>query len=159
MREQVTLERARQRLAYDPLTGLLTWATSPGGRVRVGRKAGYIGTNGYVVIRVDGLNYHAHRLGWLLHYGAWPLQELDHINGIRDDNRIANLRDVGRSQNMSNRKGPDRDTATGVLGVYKHRDRYVAQRRINGVHRYLGTFDTAQEAGAAYQAAGPQVTT
>lgn len=158
MREQVTLERARERLAYDPATGIIKWATSPGGRVRVGQPAGYIGTNGYVVIRVDGLNYHAHRLGWLLHYGAWPEKEVDHINGGRTDNRIANLRDVDRFGNMSNRKGPDRDTTTGVLGVYKHRDRYVAQRKVNGVHRYLGTFDTAQEAGIAYQSAGPQVT-
>lgn len=157
MREQVTFERAKERLAYNPETGVLVWASSPGGRVQVGRPAGYIGTNGYVVIRLDGLNYHAHRLAWLLHYGCWPQQEIDHINGIRNDNRISNLRDVDRSTNMSNRKGPDRDTQTGVLGVYKHRERFVAQRRINGIQRYLGTFGTAEEAGAAYRAAGQEV--
>ena len=158
MREQVTLDRARERLSYDPQSGVLTWATSPSRRIRVGQTAGYSGTNGYVVVRLDGLNYHAHRLGWFLHHGVWPQKELDHINGVRHDNRLANLRDVDRSTNMSNRKGPDRDTKTGVLGVYQHRNRYVAQRRVNGVHRYLGTFNTADEAGMAYLAADPQVT-
>ena len=153
MREQETLERVRERLAYDPDSGLLTWASRPSRKIRIGQHAGRIGTNGYVVIRLDGLNYHANRLGWLLHHGVWPAMEIDHINGERADNRIANLRDVDRSTNMSNRKGADRDAMTGVLGVYKHRQRFVAQRRIHGVHRYLGTFDTAAAAGEAYKAA------
>lgn len=153
MREQATLERVRERLAYDPDSGLLTWASRPSRKIRIGQQAGRIGTNGYVVIRLDGLNYHAHRLAWLLHHGVWPAMEIDHINGERADNRIANLRDVDRSTNMSNRKGADRDARTGVLGVYKHRQRFVAQRRIHGVHRYLGTFDTAAAAGEAYKAA------
>lgn len=95
----------------------------------------------------------AHRVAWLLHFGFWPDQELDHINGIKDDNRISNLREVTHAENMQNRTKAMRSSSTGVLGVKPFRNGYIARIQRFGKRQHLGVFKTIEEASSAYRAA------
>ena len=89
-----------------------------------------------------------------MHHGAWPKKGIDHINGITDDNRISNLRDVSQSDNMRNMTTPCRNTS-GRIGVYWFaRDcKWQAQIRADGKTKHLGYFDDINDAIAARKAA------
>jgi hypothetical protein len=106
-------------------------------------------------ISLDNIYYRAHRLAWLYVHDVWPDDQIDHINGCRDDNRIANLREVTNAQNMQNLHRPHSRNTSGYLGVHfvRERNRWGAQIRDNGRKRNLGHFATAEEASAAYLAA------
>ena len=91
-------ERLREILDYDPSSGVFRWKKSRY-RNRIGAKAGYHNPNGYRAIQISGIACLAHRLAWLYHHGRWPAQALDHLNGIRDDNRIENLEEVSIREN------------------------------------------------------------
>jgi protein involved in sex pheromone biosynthesis len=89
----------------------------------------------------------------------WPKEEIDHINMAKDDNRIANLREANRSQNMSNIAKPIHNTV-GLKGVTRHKaypGKFMAQIVVNKKNKYLGIFDTVEEAHAAYAAASQQL--
>lgn len=131
------------RLCYNPETGVFVFAAGS----RIGETAGYIKTDGYRLIWVDGKYRYAHRLAWLACHGTEPSGEIDHINGLRDDNRIANLRVVTRSQNMMN--------ADIGIGCHWHsrQRRWQALIRAEGKRLFLGTFATKEEAKAAYELA------
>jgi hypothetical protein len=86
----------------------------------------------------------AHRVAWAIHYGTWPLSQIDHINGDPSDNRISNLRDVSQTINAQNMP-LRRDNSTGVTGVVRHNGRFMA--RIS--RQYLGVFQSLEEAAAA----------
>ena len=91
---------------------------------------------------------------WFLHYGEWPEECIDHINGVRSDNRVENLRSVSKRVNIKNSKIRS-DNSTGVTGVSfdKSRGRYTASLRVNGVDLRLGRFKTIEEAVVAVKAA------
>lgn len=93
------LDRLRQVLRYDPETGKLFWINSWS---RSGKEAGTRTKQGYIRVTVDGVRIMAHRICYALHYGRWPIDELDHKNRIGTDNRIENLRLVNHSRNMLN---------------------------------------------------------
>ena len=101
---------------------------------------------------LDGKNYLEHRVVWRIVNGAWPAGELDHINGVRDDNRLENLRDSTRQQNMFNRKATKGSTSKykGVSWKSKN-SKWVAQCCISGKVKYLGLYKTEQEAAKAYE--------
>lgn len=105
--------------------------------------------NGYHGIRLDGTLLMVHRVIWLLHYGDWPKGELDHLNGDRFDNRIENLRDCNKSQNMRNQKLRS-DSTSGFPGVHFCKDKikrpWVARVGLNGTWKTLGYFATKDEA-------------
>lgn len=146
----------KESLEYCATTGLFRWKRVANGarRVKVGDVAGSVLRKGYVRIKVAGRNYPAHRLAWAVTHGAWPHWQIDHINGDRADNRIENLRDVKPSINSQNRVCSNPKNSTGLLGVSVSRSKYVATiRAAGGGKRYLGTFESAQEAHAAYLAA------
>jgi hypothetical protein len=147
----MTFQKLNSLLSYDPDTGHITWRISKG-RVRAGSAAGSISGNGYLYIRVDKKNYSAHRLAWLLFYRSWPAV-LDHINRNKLDNRICNLRQATPSENGANR-GVQKNSRSGLKGVHKanQANGWQAQIKINGKVRHLGTFDTPEEASAAYNA-------
>lgn len=105
-------------LKYEPESGFLYWAKSIGARAKVGNLAGSKNGEGYVQIKVQGRVYLAHRIAWLLTYGNWPIDEIDHINGDRSDNRIKNLRAVSRSMNQRNAQRR-MDNTSGIIGVRK----------------------------------------
>jgi hypothetical protein len=91
-------------------------------------------------------------------YGEWPRGDIDHINRVKDDNRLSNLRDVSRSQNKQN-QGPTVRSKTGIKGVYAHRDggkatgKWAASIAHLGKNHFLGAYKTITEAQAAYASA------
>ena len=160
MHSGLTAERVREIFSYDPDTGILTWKDpSKFSNRKAGTAAGYKAHNGYMQLKVDYRLYLAHRLVWLYVHGEWPVNDIDHINGVRDDNRVANLRDVSRQVNLQNQRkashGPIRNPSnTGLLGTYfnKRRRSFIAHisNPITGKYEYLGGYATAEEAHDAY---------
>jgi hypothetical protein len=146
----LTAEELRGQLDYDPLTGVFTWRVKPR-RKNIADCAGCIAKTGYVYISVQKKTYAAHRLAWLHTYGYWPSKEIDHINRVRSDNRIANLREATRAENCANRK--KRPTRYRLNGVFLVGRRFGARVYVNGIPAYLGIYDTEIEAHAAYVAA------
>jgi hypothetical protein len=98
----ITQERLKSLLTYDPDTGEFRWRFQRQ-RCPVGALAGTSSYHGYVVIKLNGRSYRAHRLAWLYQHGCWPDGELDHVNRQRNDNRITNLREASRFANCQNR--------------------------------------------------------
>lgn len=142
-------------LTYDPTTGFFTWHSPPrkANRLKPGDRAGTVNTYGYVVISIGGVKHRAHRLAWLFMTGNWPTEQIDHINGVRADNRFANLRDVGHEINVHNRRRANRNSKTGVLGVTPYKGKFAANIYVGGRHKRLGRFATVEAAYAAYRTA------
>ena len=142
-----------RELDYDPSTGVFVWKGRAGRAARQGRPAGYVTKRGYRYIAVLGKQYGMHRLAWLIMTGEWP-GEIDHINGIKDDNRFANLRVATRSQNLANTSKPITNTS-GLKGAtyYKSRGVWYSQIRVNGERIFLGYHPTKEAAHEAYRAA------
>lgn len=150
-----TIERIRELFNYDPDTGVFTRRLACRA-VKAGRIEGYIDPKGYRRIYVDRRLYMAHRVAWAYVHGTWPADQIDHENHVRDDNRIANLRECTNAENRQNIK-PQGYGISGYLGVVAHSQydppRWVASIGLNGKRIYLGTYDTAEEAAAVYAAA------
>jgi hypothetical protein len=150
----LTAQRLRELLHYDPETGVFTWKVANGTRAKVGAIAGSL-SKGYILVRVDALNRRAHRLAWFYVNGEWPTDEIDHINGDKSDNRICNLRCVSRSVNLQNQRQPRSDNARGLylgVGWDKARQKWRAQIK-DGKNTFLGRFNSQEEASEAYLAA------
>lgn len=146
---KVSHDEVAALLTYDPKTGLLRHKVN-GHKRKAGDAVGRLDTKGYVRVRLLGYEFKAHRLAWLLTYGDWPKNEIDHINGCPSDNRITNLRDVSVAVNGQNRVKAMKNNKTGLLGVSEHDNRYVAQIGVHGTQQRIGVFDTPEEAHAAY---------
>ena len=143
-------EGLKTRLSYNQITGEFTWINPASRNIKAGSKAGSKNSEGYINIMYYKRIYKAHRLAWLYVYGKFPISQLDHINGTRDDNRISNLREVTNAENQQNIRSPYKNNKTGILGVHKHRDKFESQIRLNGKAKYLGLFKTEAEASEAY---------
>lgn len=149
----LTVELLRRLLDYNPDTGVFRWRYDMR-RIPMDGVAGNINADKYRRIVINHECMLAHRLAWLYVYGEWPKGDIDHINRERDDNRIANLRDATRSQNIHYSR-PSSLNKSGIKGVSwaKKSKKWFAQIKINGRSIHLGSFDTPESAGAAYQAA------
>ena len=150
---ELTAEYLRSVLHYSPETGVFTWKVSTSNRVKVGDAAGSPDGHGYLRIMLQSRKYQAHRLAWLYVYGVWPKDQIDHVNRIRSDNRIANLRDVSHKQNNQN-AGKHSCNTSGHPGVswYKPSSKWVAQITHNYKHTHLGYFTDIEEAVSARKA-------
>lgn len=142
-------ERANELLSYDPVTGRIAWKVSPSNFIKAGRSAGCLTNFGYLSVIVDGQSYVAHRLAWLMQTGDWPPEEIDHINGVRDDNRWCNLRAATPKQNRENR-GKAPSNTSGIRGVswVASRGNWLAQIKHHGINRNLGRFPCLLDAAA-----------
>lgn len=142
----------REFLSYDPETGGFVRLKSAGGRYgQLGMKVGTINAEGYVGLVLKGRHVLGHRLAWFLMTETWPDGEIDHINGVRNDNRWVNLRCVSKSVNLQNQRRAPSSNRTGLLGVKFHRDgTFQARIKVDGHSRHLGTFGSAPEAHEAY---------
>lgn len=156
---ELTAKRVRDLFDYDPLTGAMLRRVTRGGTARKGALAGHKTKEGYLSTRVDGRAYFNHRLIWLLVTGRWPNNFIDHINGVRDDNRLANLRDVTRTCNGENLHQAHADNPSGFLGVhwYARTKSFQAKLYTGGKHIHLGLYATPEAAHAAYLAAKHQL--
>jgi hypothetical protein len=146
----MTAIELQKTLAYNPDTGVFTWAIKTGKKSVIGAVAGSTGDKDYTRIRIYRKLYLAHRLAWLYTYGQFPIGEIDHINQVKSDNRISNLRDVSSSQNKQNRT--TYVGASGYRGVawLAANKKWRACIGHNYKNIYIGLFDTAEEASAAY---------
>jgi hypothetical protein len=151
-KDDLSYDFVSRALAYEPKTGALAWRA---GFVRTkagGEAAGWVSALGYVQVKIGRRIYMAHRLAWLLQTGEWPAGCIDHINGVKTDNRLANLRDVSNSMNQQNRRKATRASRSGILGVARNetRKKWRAQIYIAGKQVFLGHFDSSDAASAAY---------
>lgn len=152
MQTKLTADRLRDLMLYDQETGFLRWKRNPPRATKDGA-AGRLDNDGYRRVRVDRRDYVAHRLAWLYVHGEWPAHQIDHINGDKTDNRLANLRDVPHAINVQNiRRAATGKKSCSLLGAFKHRqtNRWQARIRLKGKVISLGYFDTPEQANAAY---------
>jgi hypothetical protein len=153
-REEITQERLREMLDYDPAFGVFTWKISPGPRTMAGTKAGKVGPKNTTVIQIDGKYHYAHRLAWLYVNGSLPDGYVIAENGDFTDTRLDNL--VEKSRGEIQRTGKLRSTNTsGARGVTwdPQTQKWKATICRNYRRIYLGLFVTKEEAAAAYEAA------
>lgn len=156
-RNNITKEMLMEYIHYDHLTGIFTKIKKHSRSDVIGGECGYVHTYGYRVISFMDVKYAAHRLAWFYVHGVWPKDEIDHINGIRHDNRIANLRECSRQQNMMNRRH-NRTTKSGFKGARLTPSGYYhAKIIVNKVPIHLGSFKTAEEASSAYKEAAKEM--
>ncbi|MDP8268316.1 MAG: HNH endonuclease signature motif containing protein [Candidatus Tenebribacter davisii] len=146
-KEKLTHEELVRQLDYDPLTGIFIRKISNNQSVKIGEIAGYKNSEGYIAIRVNTTQYKAHRLAWFYVYCYFPENDIDHIDRVKHNNRISNLREVSRSCNIKN-AGNRKDNKSGVKGVtFSKRDRYwTAMIAINQKTKNLGTFKDFDDA-------------
>ena len=148
---ELTAEKARKLLHYDPKSGKLTWKVNKG-PARIGKEARGQAVHGYLRVRVEGKLYYIHRIAYLIMMGHFPFMLIDHRNRCRTDNRWANLRVVSNAENVAN-SGARRNNRLGVKGVYLQDGSYKSYIKINGKTKYLGRFTTIEAASEAYQKA------
>ena len=114
------------------------------------KAAGTLLHSGYLGICIGPKRWQAHRIAWALHYGAWPKDQIDHINGVKTDNRICNLREATNAQNGKNLK-LSKANKTGIAGVCwsERYQNYRAYIKVDHKQKYLGTFKTIESAAKA----------
>lgn len=153
-RPELTAEKLRELLHYDPDTGIFTRKVSTSHNAKAGAVAGSQDGLGYLLIKVLSRPYKAHRLAWLYMNGTWPKLDIDHINRNRSDNRIANLREVTHKQNHQNRSKSSNNTS-GHPGIYwdKQKSKWRAKIEHNQKQIHLGYFTDIEEALSARKAA------
>jgi len=149
----------QNKLRYDSNTGEFFWLVKTARSVP-GQKAGWLNDSGYRLISVNGKKYRAHHLAWFFTHGVWPVDQLDHINGVRDDNRIDNLREATDAQNRQN-MAKRVDNKSGHIGVYwaEWAGKWRAEIKAGGIRRRLGYFDSINDAITAYMNAKAQIHT
>jgi len=154
-RKDFTWAELDELLKYNPTTGQLIWKTNKHSKSIVpGTEAGCINkVNGYRTISLFGLSYPAHHIAWFMYHKDWATNQLDHINQVRSDNRISNLREVSIAENARNRSRR-LGTSTGEHGIWfdRRRYKYVAEITMNGKRVYLKRFDDIDEAVASREA-------
>jgi len=151
----LTQQELKELLHYDPTTGVFTWKTSFANHIREGRTAGSLRQTGYIAVKIFGHEYGAHRLAWVYTYGDWPENQIDHIDGVRHNNRIVNLRQATHTQNAHNSK-KRRGVKCGLKGAFPYRGKFRAKICVKGKNIYLGDYNTEEEAHAAYMAAAKE---
>ncbi len=151
-RPRVALSRLKELLNYDYDTGIFTnKVTRSSGQSNEGVPAGFFEkSTGYTRLGIDTYQYAAHKLAWFMSYSEWPSEDIDHINGIKTDNRLVNLRLASRSENMQNKSAAQKNSKTGVRGVSFYGGKYRAEITVNGISKKLGGWSTLAEAEAAY---------
>lgn len=152
----LSIEYLRQRLRYEPETGKLFWLDYEG--VPQSWKARWVGKEAFTYVSDQGyrhgcictIPYRAHRVAWAIYHGMWPTNQIDHVNGVRADNRIVNLREVSNQDNLRNATLSKKNTS-GTTGVTWDRKNsmWKAQIMVDGRCIHLGYFDNLEEAAAA----------
>ena len=145
----LTVDRLWECLDYSPETGVFTWKLMLSWRAPIGTVAGSPRPDRRIYIGIDGKRYLAHRLAWFYVHGEWPTEQIDHRDLNPANNAIANLRLATCSQNHGNLRRPSTNTS-GFKGIYRHLRWWRAVIVVRGVRHHLGSFQTPEEAHAAY---------
>lgn len=151
-KNSLTSEQLRKLLDYDLETGVFTWRVNRG-KARVGRIAGTKHNRGYLTVVLDQKVYLLHRLAWFWVHDAWPI-EIDHRDRVKTNNRIDNLRQATRQQNLRN-TGLQKSNTSGIVGVswHKRRKKWRAMITIDSKFKELGFFDAISDAAFAREVA------
>lgn len=154
----ITKEELIKTLNYNPITGDFTWIAKPANCINLNDIAGYTDSTGYRRIKIKSKLYSHHRLAFLYMTGRFPDEQIDHINGIKTDNRWKNLRPATFRENNANKKSKE-GSFSGLKGVtyQKRRNNYRAKLTSNGVTIHLGEFKTPELAHAAYCEASKKI--
>lgn len=151
----LSYDEAIHYFSYDPITGLVAWKNPRTKHAVVGGEVGSASRDGYRRGLMSGYRtFSIHRVAWLMTYGEWPKHEIDHINHVRDDNRLCNLREVTRAEQLRNASLKMANT-TGCTGVIWHKRDciWAARININSRSKHLGNFDDYFEACCARKSA------
>lgn len=152
-------ERVKHLLRYSPETGELRWNVNRRGSAVADSVAGTVDQTGYLRVKIDGKRYKAHRIAWLIQFGQYPSEVIDHINGVPTDNRLSNLRDVSAKLNSQNLKRAKKNKMrTDVLGptFQTARGKWLVKVKVDGKAHYIGRYDNLEEATEAYKSAKRQ---
>lgn len=139
-------EIVRRYLSYDEHTGQLTWIKKPSKKTIINSRAGNNNKSGYRTITLFNKKYPEHHIVWLWWYGKLPEEHIDHINHIRDDNRVSNLREVSIGENARNRT--KRNSKVNEVGIWfcKRRKRYIAEITFKGKKVFQRSYEDVEEA-------------
>lgn len=151
-------------VSYNKETGIFTWKKRPLSHFKTEMACKTFNTrfcsavcgsklsNGYMKVRLFGADYLSHRMAYFYVNGVFPQNQIDHINGVRTDNKFANLRSVTNKENSHNRQQLNKNSSTGLTGVTfdKARKLFVSSIQIDGKHKHLGRFKSKEEAYEAY---------
>jgi HNH endonuclease/AP2 domain len=145
----MNIDVLKSLLRYDPETGLIYWIAKGKGKIKK-KAAGTLLHSGYLGICIGLKRWQAHRIAWALHHGDWPKDQVDHINGVKIDNRACNLREATNSQNGKNLK-LSKANKTGIAGVCwnKKHQSYRAYIKVEHKAMYLGTYKNLDDAAKA----------
>ena len=143
----LTQEELKSLVYYNQDTGLFTWKVKRQGRNK--STLGWVESKGYIEICIAQKRLKAHRWAWFYVHGELP-EQIDHINGIKNDNRLCNLRVVTKKQNSENR-GAQKNNTSGFKGVTHFQNKWRSQIMHNKKNYHIGLFDTAEEAHIAYK--------
>lgn len=111
-----SFEELDSTFMYDPETGLLSYKKRTGSKCNMQEGSAGSSSGRYKTVSFKGMNYLQHRVAWKMHYKSEPPQIIDHINFDKHDNRIVNLREATKSQNIAYSNSPPR-TSTGIRGL------------------------------------------
>lgn len=160
--DDIPVRTLRRVFSYNPRTGIVRWKIKHARPILAGWEAGCLSLNGYRLIRFCGAMYTTHRIAWAIVHGGWPNGQIDHINRVRDDNRIINLRVANATEQKANYSQRSNNTS-GYRGVYFIKDdprkkaprkrHWYAVIKVAGKCIGLGLHRTRHEAGAAYEKA------
>ena len=140
----------RALFVHDPLTGWMIRRVTVNPRAKKGAVAGSVDGQGHLHVMISGKFYQLHQLVWMYHFDCFAYPGLDHINRVKVDNRLENLRPATQQQQNTN-SGSRRNSASKYKGVSRHTNgRWQAQTKLNGVQKHFGLFDTEEEAHAVY---------
>lgn len=146
----LTAKRLKELLKYNPETGIFTRLVDVNTKFLAGQVAGCLcTTSGYVMLKVDGKQYRAHRLAFLYMYGKWPKGQVDHIEGDKADNRMSKLKVVTSRGNQSNRYTHRNGRLVGT-SFHKMTGKWQAKIVFDKKAVYLGLYTTEKEAHEAY---------
>ena len=148
---KIELSELKRQLNYDQTTGKFTWKVAKKSFSDIGKEAGWLHKIfGYRIIKVNQYPFRAGRLVWFYMTATWPTDEIDHINGKRDDDRFCNLRDVTHAINTQNKRKAQSSNKLGIQGVRWRNGAFETGLKLNGEKIAIGRYKTPEEAHEAY---------
>lgn len=146
----LTQEELKREVVYCPDTGVFKSIVKRKSR-NIGDICGGVNFEGYLVFSIRSKKYMAHRLAWLYMTGEHPKMFIDHINGIKDDNRFVNLRDVSNAVNQQNRAKKKASAKNKYMGICRIKSgKYIATICVDAKYVHLGTYETQEQAAISY---------